>query len=357
MTAAQTVPSVGGVGSRAMVFAIDGRGLAGAGRGVARYAGKLLDALQELHPEDEYRLLAPGAPGTRRSDAVRMALLGRPRLETLVGGADAVWAPAPRPLAVGPRTGLVLTVHDRSWEERPGDFTPYERLWHRVARPRALVRRADRLLFDTATVRDDVVAAWGLDPSRARLAAPGVAAPDDAPQPLPPGITAPFLLWVGALEPRKRPDLLAAAFRSARASGLQAELVVVGEGREAPALTGPGIHALGRVDDAVLGALLPRALALVAPSRGEGYGLTPLEALAHGTPAVVSDLPVFRETLGGGALRVSPEEPAALAAALLRLEREPGLRAALVAAAPPRPTWEAAAEVLHTALHEAAGAR
>ncbi len=340
-----------------MVFAIDGRGLAGARRGVARYARMLLGALREGHPEDEYRLLEPGAPGSRRQDAVRMAVLGRPRLEKLVGGADAVWAPAPRPLAIGPSTGLVLTVHDRSWELRPGDFTAYERLWHRVAQPRALAQRADRLLFDTATVRDDVLAAWGLDPRRARLVPPGVEAPHGAVGPLPPGITAPFLLWVGALEPRKGPDVLAAAFRSARATGLQAELVVVGEGREAPLLTGPGVHALGRADDNVLAGLLSRALALVSPSRGEGYGLTPLEALAHGTPAVVSDLPVFRETLGGGALRVPPEEPAAFAAALLRLEREPGLRAALVAAAPPRPTWEAAAEVLHTALHEAAEAR
>lgn len=340
-----------------MVFAIDGRGLAGAGRGVARYARMLLIALRETHPEDEYRVLQPGAPGTRRQDALRMALLGHPRLEKLVGGADAVWAPAPRPLAVGPETGLVLSVHDRSWEERPGDFTPYERVWHRAARPRTLARRADRLLFDTATVRDDVLAAWDLDGARARLAAPGVAPPPDVVGPLPPGVTAPFLLWVGALEPRKGPDILAAAFRSARADGLEAELVVVGEGREAAVLTGPGIHALGRVDDAVLGALLPRALALVSPSRGEGYGLTPLEALTHGTPAVVSDLPVFRETLAGGALRVPSEEPAAFAGALLRLEREPGLRAALVAAAPPRPTWEAAAEVLHAALHEAAAAR
>lgn len=338
-----------------MVFAIDGRGLAGPQRGVGRYARSLLAALRALHPQDEYRLLEPGAAGTGRAGAVRMAATGRPHLEALVGGADAVWAPAPRPLAVGARTGLVVTVHDRAWEERPGDFTPYERLWHRVARPRALARRADRVLFDTATVRDDVVAAWGLEPGRARLAPPGVDPPAPGPPaPLPPGVREPFLLWVGALEPRKGPDVLAAAFRRARAEGLRAELVVVGAGREAHVLDGPGVHSLGAADDATVRALLPRALALVAPSRGEGYGLGPLEALAHGTPAVVSPLPVFAETLGGGALTAAPEE---LAEALLRLERDPGLRARLVAAAPPRPTWDHAAGVLHAALHEAAGAR
>ena len=341
-----------------MVFAIDGRGLAGPQRGIARYAHELIVALGAAYPEDEYRVLTAGARGTRRVDAVRMAATGRPRVEELVGGAAAVWAPAPRPLAVGPRTGLVLSVHDRAWEERPADFTAYERVWHRVARPRALAARADRVLFDTAVVRDDVVARWGLEAPRARLAPPGVAPPVPGPAgALPPGVAEPFFLWVGALEPRKAPDVLSAAFRRARADGLRAALVVVGAGRMGAALAGPGVHMLGAATDEVVRALLPRAVALVAPSRGEGYGLGPLEALAHGTPAIVSDLPVFRETLGAGALRVPPDDPVALAHALLRLEREPGLRAGLVAAAPPRPRWETAATALHAALHEAAAAR
>ncbi len=336
-----------------MVLGIDGRGLTGTRRGVARYASALLEALRAAHPEDRYVVLEPGAAGTSRAAAVSAGLLGRPRVDALLGRVDAVWAPAPRPLAVGPRTGLVLSVHDRSWEQRPGDFTPYERLWHGVARPRRLARRADVLLFDTAAVRDDVVPAWGLDPARARLAAPGV----EPPAPAGPAPARPFFLWVGALEPRKAPEVLAVAFAAARAAGLSSELVVVGEGRMADVLDGPGVRRLGRVDDEALAALLPHARALVAPSHGEGYGLTPLEALAHGTPAIVSDLPVFAETLGGAALRVPAGDPRALAAALLRLEREPGLRAELAAAAPPRPEWEDAAAVLHRALHDAAEAR
>ena len=70
-------------------------------------------------------------------------------------------------------------------------------------------------------------------------------------------------------------------------------------------------------------ALYERALAVSCVSREEGFGFTPLEALARGTPAVVSDLPVFDETVGAGALRVPPGDAAALADALLRLEREP----------------------------------
>jgi glycosyltransferase involved in cell wall biosynthesis len=181
---------------------------------------------------------------------------------------------------------------------------------------------------------------------------PGVDLP--APGSLPPGLPASFVLLAGALEPRKAPEVAAAAVRLARAQGLRAELVVAGEGRLAAGLAGPGVHLLGRVDDPTLHALYAAALAVLLPSRLEGYGLGPLEALAHGTPSVVSDLPVLRETLGDAALRAAPDDPAAFAAALLRLEREPGLRERLVAAAPPPPTWEATAAAVGRALEEAA---
>ena len=59
------------------------------------------------------------------------------------------------------------------------------------------------------------------------------------------------------------------------------------------ALTGEGVTVLGRVSDAELDALYRGALALVMPSLLEGYGLPVREALARGTPAVISDLPVF----------------------------------------------------------------
>jgi glycosyltransferase involved in cell wall biosynthesis len=135
----------------------------------------------------------------------------RPRLDRLLGGVDVLWAPAPAPLAVSPGVPLVLTVHDRSFEVRPGDFTRYERLWHRLTRPRALAARADAVVCDAAAVRADLERAWGV---RATVVAPGVlgarapAADADG--------TRPYLLFVGALEPRKGPDVLAAAYARPR---------------------------------------------------------------------------------------------------------------------------------------------
>ena len=139
-----------------MKVGVDARALL-AGRGVARFTRELLAALADGFAEDEWLAFVPGrapvAPVHPRVTLVRhrlggralfgaAALAGRPTLAGLVGGADVVWLPAPAPVAPG--APYVLTVHDRSWERRPRDFSAYERVWHALARPRALARGAAR---------------------------------------------------------------------------------------------------------------------------------------------------------------------------------------------------------------------
>ena len=167
---------------------------------------------------------------------------------------------------------------------------------------------------------------------------------------------APYLLFVGALEPRKAPDVLSDAYARARARGLEAELVVVGEGRMP--IAGTGVRRVApAADDRELAALYAGALAVVAPSWLEGFGLPPVEAAALGTPSVVSDLPVFAETLGDGALRVAPGDAAGLADALVRIAGDAALRSELGAAARQaavRYDWGRSAEAMHAVLAAAA---
>lgn len=352
-----------------MKVGVDARALSGP-RGIGRYARGLLGALMQRFPADELHVVThpgdtlPDLPGLvvhpdhrpRRAVFAAAALTGRPRLDHLLGGdLDVLWLPAPAPLAVSRDVPVLLTVHDLSFELRPGDFTPYERVWHRLTRPARLLRRADRVVADSAATQALLLARHGLGEDRVEVVHPGLRTPSTAG---PEDGGAPFLLWVGALEPRKAPEVLARAFASARAHGLQAELRVVGEGR-AP-LEGPGIRRLGRVEDVVLDALYRDALAVVTPSRDEGFGFPPLEAALHGTPAVVSDLPVFRETLGDAALRVPVGDAGALGEALLRIERDAALRRELGArarAAAARFTWAAAADATHAALVRTAEGR
>ena len=331
-----------------MRVGVDARALL-AGRGVARFTRGLLGALAEHHADDTWVAFVPGrasvAPVHPGVTLVRHRLGGRalfgaaavarrPTLAALAGGADVVWLPAPAPVAPG--APYVLTVHDRSWERRPHDFTAYERAWHALARPRALAHGAAAVTADTQAVASELAAAWGV---RASVVSPGVTA-----LPAPPRAGR-YLLYVGASEPRKATDVLVAAHARARDRGLDAELVMVGTGAS-------------RVDDAELAGLYAGALAVVQASYLEGFGLPPLEAAAYGTPAVVSDLPCFAETLGDAALRVPPGDADALADALLRIAGDDALRAGLGAAARDRAaayTWERAAVALHALLAEAAG--
>jgi glycosyltransferase involved in cell wall biosynthesis len=362
-----------------MKVGVDARALL-AGRGVARFTRGLLGALADGHGDDEWLAFVPGrapvAPVHPRVTLVRhqlrgralfgaAAVAGRPTLAGLLGGIDVAWLPAPAPVAPG--APYVLTVHDRSWERRPRDFSAYERAWHRLARPRALARGAAAVTADSRAVASELRAAWGV---QATVVSPGV---DGAPAPpagdpaarpardpdappardpdAPPArdpAAAPhpgrYLLFVGARDPRKALDVATDAHARARARGLDADLVVVGDG-------------LRRVDDAELAALYAGALAVVAPSHLEGFGLVPLEAAAHGTPAVVSDLACFAETLGDAALRVPVGDAGALADALLRIGADDALRARLGAAARERAslyTWERAAAALHPLLARAA---
>ena len=359
-----------------MRVAVDGRALrpgATHQRGVARYLRCLLEALAQAAPEDEYAVVVAGgrepepfgAWGVRlvRSRVPGRVLFGaaalsrRPRLDRLVGGCDVAWAPAVAPLAVSPGIPLVLTLHDLSFEHA-ADFSRYERIWHRLARPRELARRADRVICPSAAVRD-AAAAWGVPPERLRVvrSGPGRPRPAEADAGSPAGVAAPYVLAVGALEPRKLPDVLAEAHRIARSRGLQAGLVFAGDGPLRRELAGSQSVVLGHVPDPALEALYDGALAVACVSRDEGFGFTPIEALARGVPPIVADLPVFGETLGEGALRVPPGDAKALADALLRLEREPGLRERLVAAgreAVAGLSWERAARETRAVLAEAA---
>jgi glycosyltransferase involved in cell wall biosynthesis len=318
-----------------MRVGVDGRSLAGGGRGVAQYVTGMLGAL-----DADVRVLVPsGAAVPAGVEAVPMrapsrvvhgaaAAVRRPRIDRMLGDVDVIWLPAPAPVAVG-ATPYALTLHDLSFVERPGDFTRYERAWHRAARIPSLVRRAARVIaVSEATARA----------ARDRFGIDAVVVPAGPGDPGPLDVTpraGRYFLFVGAREPRKGIDVLLAAHE-----GLPEELLLVGDGHV-------------RVSRDEKAALYKGAIAVVLPSWAEGYGYTPLEAYAHGTPAIVSDLEALRETAGGGALYVPPGDVAALREAMRALAGDAALRARLAAGgavALEGRSWAAGAAALKAAL-------
>jgi glycosyltransferase involved in cell wall biosynthesis len=93
------------------------------------------------------------------------------------------------------------------------------------------------------------------------------------------------------------------------------------------------LHILGRPDSAELQRLYRAADALVFPSRYEGFGLPPLEAMAADCPVITTDVPIVNETIqdGENGLLAPYDDPVGLANTILRLLDDPALRARLIA--------------------------
>ena len=134
----------------------------------------------------------------------------------------------------------------------------------------------------------------------------------------------PYVLFVGTLEPRKGLDVLLEAF-SELAGDSSLELWLAGQAgwglkefdeslAHHPAA--PRIRRLGYVDDGVLPALLRQARVVAYPSRGEGFGLPVLEAMACGASVVTTSNSVMAEVAGGNALLAPAGDAAMLAGAI-----------------------------------------
>jgi alpha-1,3-rhamnosyl/mannosyltransferase len=110
----------------------------------------------------------------------------------------------------------------------------------------------------------------------------------------------------------------------------------------------------GFVSGEDLPVLVGASLALVHPSRDEGFGITPIEAMAAGVPAITSTVGSLPEVVGDAGLLVDPDDHDGWAAAIFGVATDPERRAALVAAGHLRQarfTWRAAAEAT-LAVHD-----
>jgi glycosyltransferase involved in cell wall biosynthesis len=153
---------------------------------------------------------------------------------------------------------------------------------------------------------------------------------DDArTQRLPEGVTEPFVLAVGNLEPRKNlPRLIEAFAAVAREPGITAKLVLVGKPKSQSRaleriIEQHGLHDrvvfTGFVEEDQLVLLYNRAALFTYPSLYEGFGLPPVEAMACGCPVVASNVTAMPEVLGDAALLVDPTSVNAIADAMRRV--------------------------------------
>jgi glycosyltransferase involved in cell wall biosynthesis len=355
---------------------INGKFTAQATTGVQRAATELvraLDALGDALP-GQWTLLCP--PGGRPP------ALQRIRCE-FVGPAGLplhVWEQMVLPLQA--RTGLLLNLagsapwlarrqlcllYDAAVFDVPEAYSPRFRAWYRALFLH-LARSPATLVTASAFSRRRLAPRLGVPEARLAVVPLGadhlapVAADHTVIQRL--GLQdQAFLLTVGSDNPSKNHPLLLQAFSRLQVPGLR--LVMVGQ-RNARVFAGTastpdpaGVLRTGPLPDADLKALYERAALLVFPSRYEGFGIPPLEAMSLGCAVVACPQAALPEVCGDAACWVEDTSPDGLAAAIQALLRDAGERAALQAAGRAHAaafSWRAAALAMLAALPAEAAA-
>ena len=326
-----------------------------------------MDAVFLIHDDEQRRLLPEGArvlrihAPTSPLEPFTALILNRRR-------PDVVFSPMQTIGSLGRRFRLILTLHDTIYYRHrtpPHDLPAPVRLGWRIfhlsyAPQRFVLNGADLVATVSETSKRQFAAA--------RLTKRPVLVLANAPQRLEELLPAEArgggsradgpprnIVYMGSFMPYKNVETLMLAMADLPEHTLHLLSRISPERRgELEAFMPPGASIVfhGGVSDEQYAALLDDRAVLATLSLDEGYGLPIAEALAFGVPAVVSDLEIFREVAGEGALFVPAQDPAAFAAAVRSLD-DAAVRERVVAAGRAhmeRYSWERSARLLLDAV-------
>lgn len=325
-------------------IAIDGRFLTQRTTGVQRYAREIVRALDATGiPGVDLELICP--PGAERLvlTHIRQTFRGLGRGQAWEQ-LQLPWFAAGRPLlclcCLAPVVcrHRAVVVHDAAVFDAPEGFSPLFTAWYRAVL-RALAASGAHLVTVSEFSRRRLARALHVAPGRIEVVGEGTdhidrIEPDHSLADRLDG--KPYVLAIGSLQANKNIGALEAAMRDPRLARLK--LVVAGGRSPGVFRAGPGdggaqdVEYTGYVTDGQLVGLLRRAVLFVFPSRYEGFGLPPLEAMRVGCPVLASNTASIPEACGDAAAYFDPDHVGQLASAIARLCADEAERARLVAA-------------------------
>jgi glycosyltransferase involved in cell wall biosynthesis len=340
-----------------MQIGVDARLIHHQPAGISRYTSHLLRALAQLDTTDQFTVFQHRrhrVPLIEQANFRRATLFApvHTRLEQFMLSLELMRFPLDLlhspdfipPLHASMPT--VITVHDLAFLHWPHFLTKDSAAYYGQIDP--AVKRADHIIVPSEHTKQDLIAQLGVPQRKVSVI---YEAADERFVPLPVeetraqitqkyGLPARFVLFVGTIEPRKNVDGLLRAFHYLRAKYGAAETgLVIAGGRgwlydQVLALAHEldlteSTYFLGRVPDHDLHRLYVAARCHVHAAHYEGFGLPPLEAMACGTPTIVSNVSSLPEVVGDAALLVNPENVEEIAIALHRLLNDDHLHAEL----------------------------
>lgn len=331
-------------------WAINGRFLTQRMTGVQRYAHEIVAALDEILAQDRDRA-SPAAMRLIVPPAVRKP----PDLSTIAicrtgFGSGHAWDQFVLPLHAGagilslgnfgPVVGRnhIVCIHDANTFIEPKSYSRGFGLAYRTLLP--LVGARARKVATVSRFSADALVRYGVCRAEKIFIAPNGhehALRWDATRaksPLLGKLIRPYVMVLGSRAKHKNVDVILKQARGLDAAGI--DIVVVGAAStifaaDTEATRQSNIHDAGYVDDDDLAALYDGALCLVFPSRTEGFGIPPLEAMARGCPVISSDAASLVEVGGDAVIYVAPDDGARWREAIIGLSANADLRAAMAA--------------------------
>lgn len=351
--------------------------------GAGEYAFRLLTSMmKETAPSEEVFLYTevplgnfwPLLPENWKSRVLPWSMRGwsaiRLNAELFTSKPDVAFFPSSSPLLFSPSRmnktrANVATVHDVGFERMPEVYASPDRRRQRRSL-QSMIKKCAHLLAVSEFTKSELVDLFRVNSDR--ITVTPLAVDTDVFHPASASaveqirqryrLSRHYFLFVSRVDAKKNVENLIrafGAFKEARGFGDPHELVIVGPpgfgfaALKAFIASSPArdsIHMLGAVSEEEKIALYTGALGYVNLSWYEGFGLTPLEAAACGTPSLLSDILAHREVMGGGAVYVSPKAPEDIAVIWKRFAEEAAHRERILAEAQGRIklfSWERSA--------------
>jgi len=299
--------------------------LSGTGIYITRVCEELakLDGVEVIEAANSHRRPpAGGGPGSVRNlgSDLWWSATELPRLARR-SGAEVIHHPLPA-RSVMTRVPQVVTVVDVAFERLPDHFDRRFRTYAHLAQ-RAAARDANAVICISETTARDVQELWAIAREEICVAPLGPGQDFAADRDAPPDRAPSHFLYVGDDEPRKDlPTLLDAHRRYRDRVSEPLDLVLAGSA----AATQQGVRTISHPDRGSLHELYLGAAALVHTSLYEGFGLTPVEAMAVGTPVLAARVPGVLEVCADAARYVDPGDAEGFADAMVQLAHDPAIR-------------------------------
>ena len=369
--------------------------------GVSEYAANLLAAILRRDKNNEYKLFYNswhdlsgrlGSWNGPNSKIISTAwpnklfnyllqkTLHYPKIDRVLGGVNVFWSPHFNFSSLSrSSSGLkkIVTVHDLSFLRYPEFFSLRKNCWHKALGVKKILRCADHIVAVSRNTKNDIVELTGVNPDKVSVIYSGnnivkreVAQSEKTNFLKPLGLwdedggakPAPFILYLGNIEPRKNICGLIAAFNQLKNDKLvvarfpNLKLVLAGAGgwkneqiysdyENSPYKN--DIKFLGYISRQDKDILYSTAQAFAYPSYYEGFGFPPLEALTYGLPVVCSNVSSLPEVVGDAALLINPFKISEIATGLKLILTDENIRARLIKKGNERVnlfSWEKAAE-------------